>query len=240
MTPIWEGRQKIAEYRVETASGAIAAEMNIGRIGQARLGWLEKRLRASLETGLAEFRTGSVTYGGPVFSADFDQFNQLYFPSRGWAAKLRYFSSSDPDYGRLDLKLEGAYPIGRYVLGTEVSYTGSPRGQLPVFDAARFGGFLNMSAFAQDQLIGDDAYYAQVRLERILGVLPIGLRGDIRAGLAFETSKRGIPFTESQFDRWLNSTTLYFGGETPLGPLYIGYGYSTSGTWNVYFFLGTP
>ena len=240
LVPVYQDDQKYAEYRWKTASGAIAAGVNVGRMGQARLGWLERKVWASAETGIPAFPTGSVTYGGPFFSADFDQFNQLYFPSKGWAARLGYFSSSEQDYGRLDVRAEGAYPIGRYVLATEVAYAGSPEGQLPSFDAARFGGFLNMSAFAQDQLIGDNAYYAQVRVERILGVLPIGLRGDIRAGIALETLKRGVPYTETRLTGWLNSTTLYLGGETPLGPLYLSYGYSTSGTWNVYFFLGTP
>jgi len=82
--------------------------------------------------------------------------------------------------------------------------------------------------------------YESPSIERILGYLPIGLRGDIRLGLALETAKRGVRYSETQFDGWLNSTAIYLGGETPLGPVYLGYGYSTSGTWNVYFFLGTP
>jgi len=70
--------------------------------------------------------------------------------------------------------------------------------------------------------------------------MPIGIRGDIRLGIALETAKRGLRYTETNLDGWLNSTTLYLGGETPLGPVYLGYAYSTSGTWNIYFFLGTP
>jgi NTE family protein len=146
----------------------------------------------------------------------------------------------DPDYSRLDAELKGAYPFGRYVLSGEFSYGGSPRGTLPLYDAIQLGGFLRMSAFAQGQLVGDDVYYGQLRAERIIGVMPIGIRGDIRLGLALETARRGLRFTETRLDGWLNSTTLYLGGETPLGPVYLGYALSTSGTWNVYFFLGTP
>jgi NTE family protein len=240
LAPLYQVNQKFAEYRVERATGQMAAGVNVGLLGQARLGWLQQRLDYSLETGLPTFPTASVTYGGPFFSVDFDQFDRLYFPSRGWATKFRYFSSSDPDFSRADVELKGAYPVGRYVLSSELSYTGSPRGTLPIFDAARLGGFLRMSAFAKDQLVGDDTYYAQLRAERILGYLPIGLRGDIRLGVALETAHRGIRYSETQLTGWLNSASVYLGGETPLGPLYLGYGYSTSGTWNVYFFLGTP
>jgi NTE family protein len=97
-----------------------------------------------------------------------------------------------------------------------------------------------MSAFAQGQLAGDDVSYAQLRAERIIGTFPIGLRGDMRLGLALEAAYRGEAFTETNRKGLLNSTTLYLGGETPLGPVYLGYGYSTSGAWNVYLFLGTP
>ena len=240
LAPLYQVNQKFAEYRVERAAGQIAAGANVGLLGQARVGWLQQHLDYSLETGLPTFPTASVNYGGPFFSVDFDQFDRLYFPSRGWSTNLRYFSSGDPDFSRLDVELKGAYPVGRHVLSGTVSYTGSPRGTLPIFDAARLGGFLRMSAFAKDQLLGDDIYYAQLRAERILGYLPIGLRGDIRLGGALETAHRGVRYSETQLTGWLNSASIYLGGETPLGPLYLGYGYSTSGTWTVYFFLGTP
>jgi NTE family protein len=239
-TAIYQDDLKFAEYEVRRRTAELAAGVNIGRLGQARLGWLEQRLSASLETGLPFFPTGRVDYGGALVFLDLDQFNRLYFPSAGWAARLRYFSSRDPDFSRLDATAEFAHTIGRYVLGAQASYTGSPRGQLPLFDAASLGGFLNMSAFAKDQLLGDDVTYLQLRAERIIGTLPIGLRGDMRLGLALEAARRGVAFTETRRTGWLNSTTVYLGGETPFGPVYLGYGYSTSGTWNAYFFLGTP
>ena len=82
--------------------------------------------------------------------------------------------------------------------------------------------------------------YNAMAAASIIGVLPIGLRGDMRLGLALEAAKRGIAYSETNLKGWQNSTSIYLGGETPLGPVYVGYGYSTSGVWNVYLFLGTP
>ena len=239
-TPIFEDNQKIAEYDVRTTAAEIAGGWNIGRLGQARLGWQEKQLRGSLETGLPVLPEASIRYGGGFVSLDLDQSNRLYFPSRGWIARLRYFSSPDLDFSRLDAKAGIAYSLGRYVLTGAAAYTGSPRGRLPVFDAASLGGFLRMSAFAPGQLVGDQVTYAHLKAERIIGTLPIGLRGDMRVGLALEAARRGEPYSETQLTGWLNSTTLYVGGETPFGPVYVGYGYSTRGVWNLYLFLGTP
>jgi NTE family protein len=242
LSPIYQDNQKLAEYRVKAGAVDIAAGVNVGLLGQVRAGWQQKNVNYSLETGPLFFPTGDVSYGGYFAGLDFDQFDTLYFPTRGWSTNLRYFSTNDPDsdYSRLDTEFKGAYPFGRYVLSGEAYYGGSPRGTLPIYDAVQLGGFLRMSAFAQGQLIGDDVYYAQLRAERIIGVMPIGIRGDIRLGIALETAKRGLRYTETNLDGWLNSTTLYLGGETPLGPVYLGYAYSTSGTWNIYFFLGTP
>jgi hypothetical protein len=39
---------------------------------------------------------------------------------------------------------------------------------------------LNMTAFAVGQLKGDDMSYVNARAERIIGRLPLGLRGDMR------------------------------------------------------------
>jgi len=76
--------------------------------------------------------TGDVSYGGYFAGLDFDQFDTLYFPTRGWSTNLRYFSTNDPDsdYSRLDTEFKGAYPFGRYVLSGEAYYGGSPRGTL--------------------------------------------------------------------------------------------------------------
>jgi NTE family protein len=240
LSPIYQNNQKLAEYRVRVGAVDLAAGVNVGLLGQIRAGWQFKDIGYSLETGLPFFPTGNVDYGGYFVGLDFDQFDRLYFPSRGWSTSLRYFSARDPDFSRLDAEIKGAYPFGRHVLSGELYYGGAARGRLPLFDAVELGGFLRMSAFAQGQLIGDEVYYAQLRGERIIGVLPIGIRGDIRLGLALETARRGQRLTETALDGWLNSTTLYLGGETPLGPVYLGYAYSTSGTWNAYFFLGTP
>ena len=46
-------------------------------------------------------------------------------------------------------------------------------------------------------------------------------------GLAPEATRHGLRYSETQLDGWLNSTTVYLGGETPLGPVCLGYGYST-------------
>jgi hypothetical protein len=91
-------------------------------------------------------------------------------------------------------------------------------------DAAELGGFLNLSGYASGQLVGDSVGYAHVRAERFIGRLPLGLRGDMRLGLALEAGRVGQPYAVQKKDGWLSSVAVCLGGETPLGPVYLGLG----------------
>ncbi|MFO1269942.1 MAG: patatin, partial [Rubrivivax sp.] len=126
------------------------------------------------------------------------------------------------------------------VLGARLAWVGSPRGALPLHDAGRLGGFLNLTAFASGQLIGDDVAYAHLRGERIIGRLPLGLRGDMRVGGALESGKVATPYTTQKRNGWLHSLAAYLGGETPLGPVYLGLGFGSGRSTNAYLFIGTP
>ena len=233
--------QRVSEYRLVRTSAAAQAGINLGTLGQVRLGWRETRLRPSLETGIPVLTTDASHFGGWLATLDLDQLNRLYFPTAGWALKLSYFDPPGQTYSRLSGEGRYAMPLfGDLVLGTRVAYTVSPRGVLPVFDSTSLGGFLNLSAFSAGQLIGDSARYAHVRAERIVGNAPLGLRGDLRFGVALEAAKVGRPLTPTRFGGWLNSTTLYFGGETPVGPIFVGFGYSTNGSSNAYLVIGAP
>jgi NTE family protein len=231
---------RISEYQVDRSTIDLVAGTNIGLLGQARLGWRSRQSTADLETGIPALRNETVDVQGLLATLDLDQLNALYFPSRGWRVRSEFFASRDGDSSRLALEGRAAWPIGEWVLGARASYDGSTQGVLPGSEAATLGGFLNLSAFASGQLIGDDVRYAHLRAERIVGRLPLGLRGDMRLGLALEAGKVGRPYTEERFTGWLDSVTAYLGGETPFGPVYFGLSRSSQGPSNAYLFLGTP
>jgi NTE family protein len=187
---------RISEYAVGRGTADLVAGINIGLLGQARVGWRSRQTSADLETGLPVLRNETVHADGWLATLDLDQRNGLYFPSRGWLVRGEFFAPRDADYERLALEGRAAWSLGAWVLGARASYDGSTRGALPISDAATLGGFLNLSAYATGQLIGDDIGYAHLRAERIVGRLPLGLRGDMRLGLALETGKVGKPYTE--------------------------------------------
>jgi len=237
---IFQNDNRIAEYRVGTGTLDLLAGVNIGLLGQAKLGWRDSHIGASIDTGAVALPAESVHVAGWLASLDLDQLNRLYFPTHGWATRASWFESSKAGYAKLSAEARAAWSLGPWVAAARAAYTASPRGVLPAHDAGSLGGFLNLSGFATGQLLGDDLRYGHLRAERIVGSLPLGLRGDMRLGLALEVGKVGIPYTELRRSGWLNSATVYLGGETPFGPVYLGVGHSSSGPTNAYLFLGTP
>ena len=232
--------QRFAEYRSARSTFDMALGLNFSLVGQVRAGWRAARVRNDLETGIDVFANApNPSTSGWQLTLDLDQNDGVYFPRRGWDLQAAYFDSPRRDYSRLTIDANGAVPFGDWVLGARASITESPRGDLPLVDLARLGGFLHLSAYAPGQFLGDDVSYAHVRAERIIGRLPLGLRGDMRIGLALEAGRIRQPIGLTK-NGWLDSVTVYLGGETPLGPAFVGLGRARDGNVNAYLVIGTP
>jgi NTE family protein len=233
--------QRVAEYSTGRSQFDAQLGLNLTLLGQLRLGWRETKVTNQLETGVDVFRLlPDKRYGGWLLALDADRLDRLYFPRSGWATQASWFHSDRGDFSRLSLDTRGVLSVGAYVLGARASWVDSPRGELPLQEAGRLGGFLNLTGFASGQLLGDRVGYAHVRAERIIGTLPMGLRGDMRMGVALEAGRVGDPYALQKRNGWLKSVALYVGGETPLGSVYLGLGQGSGGSTNAYLFIGTP
>lgn len=237
---IYQNDARIAQYKVTENGHGVYLGGNIGVLGPVRLGWVQRRRNYDLDIGSPSSPNAGASFGGWKTSLDFDQFDRMHFPTRGWAAQLSYFDSPEVGYSKAEANLQGAFALGGTVFNARFRYTGSPRGVLPFYDAGYLGGFLNLTAFAPNQVVGDDIRYLGLRTERIIGHLPLGLSGDMRLGFALEAAKVGMRYSESKSDGLIDSAAIYLGGQTPFGPAYLGFGYSTSGVSNLFLFVGTP
>ena len=239
---IYENNKRIAQYTTSATVLALWAGTNIGIKGQARLGLIAQKRSFDRDIGNPLLPNFDTTYTGWIASLALDQMNRLYFATRGWSTKLDYFDSSDAGFSRVDADIRAAYSRDNTVFTGRVNYVGSPRGELPFYNPGKLGGFLNMSAFARGQILGDNITYAGIRAEQIIGTFPVGLRGDIRLGFALEGAHVGTYYTETNLSgtKILNSAALYLGGETPFGPAYLGFGYSTNGASNLFLSIGIP
>jgi NTE family protein len=237
---VYQDEQRIAQYRLRGRTAIFAAGINVGTVGQLRLERTVRKTVASVETGAPALPTGDALLQGWQLVADFDQFDRTFFPTAGWAARTAWFRDPGAGYGRLSSELRAARTWGDYVINGRLSYTGSTTGRLPLADAATLGGFLNLSGYVRNQILAGDVRYASLRGEKIIGRMPLGLQGDLRFGVALEAGSARRRYTETRTDGWQQALAVYFGGETPVGPLYLGYGHARGGRSSLYLFIGLP
>jgi NTE family protein len=238
---IWFVEQRVAEYRSARTRLELTGGYALPLVGQLRAGWRETRVTNQLETGIDVLSLlPERSIGGWLVGVDADRLDRLFFPRRGYSVAAEWFQSDRRDFARATLDLRAAWPLGDTVLAGRAGWVGSPRGALPASEAGRLGGFLNLTAFASGQLVGDEVAYGHLRAERIIGTLPLGLRGDMRLGIALEAGRVGVPYTRQKRDGWLRSLALYLAGETPLGAVYLGVGHGSGGSTNAYLVIGTP
>jgi NTE family protein len=237
---IYQDDRRIAEYQLHNRGASLGFGLNAGTYGQLRLERTVRKTDASVETGFAALPSGETLLQGWQLVADFDQFNRAFFPSSGWLARATWFKEKDAGYDRLATELRAAQSWNDYVLNARLSYTASTSGKLPLADAAALGGFLNLSGYVRNQILADDVRYASLRAEKIIGRMPLGLNGDLRLGVSLEAGNARNRYTETHSHGWQQAAAVYFGGETPVGPLFLGYGYARGGRSTLYLFIGLP
>lgn len=239
---IYQSNDRLAMYQTDVQRLGLHLGANVGVLGQVRLGWLKERKDTTLETGLPLLPGGHLDNRGWVASLDLDQFDQRWFPTKGWKSEVRYAKYTQVDYSRLDVNLEGAYTVGGIVFKGRFARSLNPDGgRLPAFDAAKLGGPNNLTAFSSNQILGGSSALYGVRAEKIIGRMPLGFQGDLRVGLGYERARMSDRYTETGLDGWLNAATVYLGGLTPVGPVFLVYSHSNNNnTSNLYLVIGTP
>lgn len=238
MVNVFQNDNKVAEYEVIRAWSEFALGRNLGNFGQAKFAWREYDIKSISDLSSVDLGNSHDKFGGTLLDINIDRRNRLHFPSRGWSTQLSYFESTHQGYGKFSSEFNFAYPLDKFVLAGRTTYIRSTFGQLPPVDAAYLGGFLNLSAYASNQIIADNALYTHLRGERIIGRMPLGFNGDLRLGFGLEAAKLKRAYTYDDTDGWLNSAVLYLGGETPLGPAYLGVGFADDGKFNLYMQVG--
>ena len=237
---LYQNNKVQAQYESSFNELSAALGYNINRLGSVRMGASHTNQSTELRIGpsTALPSAGSTATDAVFLQARFDRMNRLYFPTDGWNAQIKYSDTSD--YSRLDAQSSAATSVGQYVMTGKVAYIGSPRGTLPLNNAAFLGGPNNLAGLATRQLIGDDMRYAGVRVEKIVSQMPLGIRGDLRVGVSLEGANMGLRYSENQSQDTIKSGSLYVGGETALGPIYLGVSKAVSYSPRVFMFIGTP
>ena len=228
----------IAQARASGYGLELGAGRQFGTWGEARLGY--RRETGEIDVGI----------GAPTPSQDYDtgqffmrltddKLDSVYFPTKGHVGKAEWRMSrkdfgADTDFDQATLGYHHAFSWGRNTLFGGVLVNITPDEDAPIQSLYRLGGFLRLSGLAEDELTGQQAGMARlVYLRRI---------NDIQffkayAGASLEL---GNVWQDSGdiFDDSIVAGSAFIGADTPIGPVYIGYGHTDRGDDSLYLFLG--
>jgi NTE family protein len=242
---LFSGGQNVARFDVRQRLLGLDVGSEFTRFGEVRVGAVTGSTQThqqigppSLEPSPDRTRIGAFT--GRV---EFDQLDNANFPRSGLAGRASLFASSpelgaDQRYTRWDAEALGAYSWGRHTLQL-AARGGAPMGsdRLPAHDQFIWGGFLQQSGYARGELTGQRlafgrvVYTYQALTQHFLGTY---------LGMSLEAGHLGGPLVPGGVSGTLKSASAFIAFDTPVGPVYLGFGRAAGGSSAAYFYLGRP
>ena len=217
----------IAEIELDEIGGAIAFGREFGRYAKLSAGFTRYAGNMDILVGDPDLKPFSFDGAELFVELDFDRLDDRYLPTRGVLSKLRYTNSSeclgaDTGFNQLEFSLVGSHTFGLHNLIWGAQYNTSLDDNESIYSWYTGGGFLNMSGFEPNSLIGPHygfvlaGYRYQVGKS---GYLPGYAGMTIEYGNA--TENRSDIFSEG-----LLNGSFYLAYSSPLGPVYFGIGWS--------------
>lgn len=165
------------------------------------------------------------------FLAEYDDLDNVAFPTDGGLARLRfdraYSSSLVQDYNLASFQFTRAFPIDRHSFIVDGRYRYAGINRVNRHLQASLGGFKNLSGMHRDSLVGNNLLYLGLtylhRLDR-QSMLPVEL--PVYLGISLEAGNAWNDQSQNDIDELIYSGLLVLGVDTPVGPVYFGYGRS--------------
>lgn len=177
---------------------------------------------------------------GPVLDIVWDTLNSRSFPTRGIRLATRFSHLKESVLGQSEqsrtssVELLAAKNWKRHTLRTRWRFD-NYRTDNNEFALEQFslGGFLNMSGYPADSLFGSKVefgslvYLYQLNEQRMSFFnAPLYLGASVERGRIREDVFGSRNATSEQATDWLWAGSVFLGWDTPLGPLYLGFGRS--------------
>jgi len=243
---LFEGDQRIASYDNDEYLGGVELGAQFTRYGETRLGYFASRNRATLDTGLPVLAVESEyhTQAGVSWRTLVDQLDNVNFPRKGYAGALEILAAnrslgSEVDFTRAEASGSYVYSVGDHTFNLGVRL-GNKIGSDPLPPGRQFqwGGLLQQSGYPTGALIGQQLTFGRVVYYNRLQSW--SLLDGVYGAVSLEVGRMGQPLVPGNQQGTLYSGALALGVDTPLGPLYLGFGHASRGFNAWYLFLGRP
>ncbi len=240
---VWEDDSLIAKLDIDGYGARLGFGRNFSTTDLMRVDYQYFRGDAELVVGVLDFPLdGKVDIGELLFEYRHDSLDSLWFPTQGMFHRLDFRLARDAlgaafDYEQASATGTFSFSSGKntVLLSYEAGYSFDDAA--PVERWFRLGGFARLSGLIPDQLSGRQlGLFSLVYLRRLnnIDILPA------YAGITLEAGNVWNYADDVSFGDLRKSGSIFVGAETPLGPVYLAWGYSDSGDNTLYFYLGNP
>jgi NTE family protein len=237
-------RDRIAEYRVRTVQGGLDVGREISNWGEIRLGVRRGEGRSRVLIGDPTLPTDEFQRGGYFARFSYDKLDSIFFPRHGQQFEFEWRGErdnigADQDFDGFTSSWLIARSFDRHTLifsmdaGTTVDAAPTPENFFSL------GGFLNLSGLPPGFLSGP--HYG---IGRLMYYRRVGRGGEgvldlpAYAGVSIEAGNTWMTRDEMSVSDLRMDGSIYFGVDTPLGPVYLATGFDEDGDKAFYLFLG--
>ena len=236
-----EGSSDITEQvRIQRLGATIYGGREFGKWGRAWVGVTRGTGERSVRIGDPTTPDQDFDIGEATFTLEDDRLDSLYFTRDGHSA-LALYRFSDKGLGASE-NFEQVVFSGRIAKSFSKNvwmlygdYKSTISGVAPPERLFRVGGLFNLSGFEYNQLSGQNfAQVGGVYRRDFLNLGPIQLS----AGMSLELGNVWQNRSDMSFDDALFGGSVFIGSNTPLGPVYFGWGNSEKSNGTFYVSLG--
>jgi NTE family protein len=241
---IYDRGTKTDNFDVEFGTLAFDIGTNIGNWAELRFGIrrIDGHVDVKLSsTGITDFDFDDGLIGAAL---NVDTLDNPYFPTEGGFGVAEWLMAmdslgADEEYQRLNFRYLHSFTFGELntILLTAQFGTVTEK-SLPIYRLHRRGGFLDISGLSENELAGQHTITARmIFYRRIAGVpfqtfgMPIYLGGSFESGQVYQDR-------DDIFNDLIYSGSAFLGIDSPIGPVYLGYGLAEGGNDTGYLFVG--
>lgn len=246
---VYYNRDALARFDLRHGYGALEAGTTFGRSAEIRVGLRGGIARAEPDIATPDISgTETESQNGWTARLIYDTRNTPLLPTRGWLARIDYFSSetsldSERDYERIEGLVQTALPFRHDVILAAIAGGSSFGSTLPIYEAFVLGGPVSFPGFRIGELRGTEYWTGSLSYLRKIADISQLFGQALYLGIQFEAgAMQGIePLdTSNAYDGTLYSGSVFFTGRTPIGPATLSIGVNSERSWMLSLGLGRP
>ena len=244
-TYLYSGSDLIARFNGKRYRAGLDFGREFDQYGMMRVGVKGGFIDPSIDIGPPSLSPppGSIQEG--AFTADLllDKLNSVTFPTAGWVASANLFNSNknlgaDFAYTKYDVRGSYVQSFGNNTFSVSGIANGKLDGTIPFYDLNQFGGLLRQSGYRVGQMYGESLNFGRLMYYKKL--LDYQMFDGLYTGFSLEMGRMRNPLIAGNSEDWVRSASAFLATDSPVGPVYFGYGHADDGNHSLYLYLGLP